>query len=117
MPAERQRIVADLVYYWREAGLDDRAIDEMRIEMETHLDETASHGGRPDIVVSDLGRLAEQWAEARVGHRVPSWADVQSGRARKPRATRRDIDSLWIRRGCPGERGCSSRTRRSERGQ
>ena len=90
MPAERQRIVADLVYYWREAGLDDRAIDEMRIEMETHLDETASHGGRPDIVVSDLGRLAEQWAEARVGHRVPSWADVQSGRARKLRETRRD---------------------------
>jgi membrane protein implicated in regulation of membrane protease activity len=62
----------------------------MRSELEGHLEETAEHGGRPDIVVSDLARLAEEWAEARAGRRVPSWEDVQSGRTRRQRETRRD---------------------------
>lgn len=90
MPAERKRIVDDLVAYWIEAGLDKGTVDEMRAELETHLDETVSHGGSPDVVVSDLARLAEEWAEARAGRRVATWEDVHSGRTSKQREARRD---------------------------
>lgn len=90
MAAERQRIVAEFVYYWKEAGLDRTAVEEMRAELETHLEDAASHGEGADNVVSDLAQLAVQWAEARAGRRVPSWQDVQSGKERRARDTRRD---------------------------
>ncbi len=89
MPADR-KIVAELVAYWEAAGLDRPAIEEMRGEMETHLEEVARQGGRTDLVVPDLAELAEQWAAARLGRRVPSWKDVQSGREKRRRETRRD---------------------------
>ena len=89
MPADR-KIVAELVAYWEAAGLDRPAIEEMRGEMETHLEEVARQGGRTDLVVPDLAGLAEQWAAARLGRRVPSWKDVQSGREKRRRETRRD---------------------------
>ncbi len=90
MPAERNRIVADLAAYWHQAGLPRRTVNEMRSELEAHLEEAARHGEEPGMVVADLARLAEEWAAARAGHEVPSWEDVQSGRTRKRRATRRD---------------------------
>ncbi|HEX6947901.1 MAG TPA: NfeD family protein [Acidimicrobiia bacterium] len=89
MPSDRS-IVTELVAYWQEAGLDRSAIEEMRAELETHLEEAEKRGGRTDLVVSDLAGLAEQWAEARLGRRVPSWKDVQSGREKRRRETRRD---------------------------
>ena len=89
MPADR-KIVAELVAYWEAAGLDRPAIEEMRGELETHLEAVARRGGRTDLVVSDLAELAEQWAAARLGRRVPSWKDVQSGREKIRRETRRD---------------------------
>lgn len=90
MPAERQRIVADLTAYWRQAGLSRVDIEEMRLELAQHLEDAAAHGEPPELVVSDLAQLAEEWAIARAGRRVPSWEDVQSGKTRRERETRRD---------------------------
>ncbi len=90
MPAERDRIVAEITAYWRQAGLPQRVVGEMRSELEAHLEEAASHGAEAGTVVSDLARLAEEWAGARAGRLVPSWAEVQSGTTSKRRANRRD---------------------------
>ncbi len=90
MPAERNRIVADLTNYWRQAGLSSRTVDEMRGELEAHLAEAARDGEDPSMVVSDLAQLAEEWATARAGHKVPTWEEVQSGTTSKRRANRRD---------------------------
>lgn len=90
MPAERNRIVADITAYWRQTGLPRKTVDEMRGELEAHLDEAALHGAEPGMVVSDLARLAEEWATGRTGRKMPSWEEVQSGRTRRQRANRRD---------------------------
>jgi hypothetical protein len=89
MPIDRS-IVAALAAYWHEAGVPRTDIDEMRAELESHLEEVAKRGGKTDLVVSDLAGLAEQWAEARLGRRVPSWDDVQSGRVKRRREQRRE---------------------------
>jgi membrane protein implicated in regulation of membrane protease activity len=88
--ADRQRIIADLTHYWREAGLRPRVIDEMRSELEQHLIDAEANGEAPEMVVSDLAELAQEWAAARAGRRVAPWEDVQSGRTRKEREARRD---------------------------
>ena len=80
MAAERQRIVPEFVYYWKEAGLDRTAVEEMRAELETHLEDAASHGEGADTVVSDLAQLAVQWAEARAGRRVPPGRTFRAGK-------------------------------------
>lgn len=90
MPAERARIVAEITAYWRQTGLSRRVVDEMQGELESHLEEAASHGEETRSVVSNLARLAEEWADARAGHKVPSWDEVQSGKTRRQKANRRD---------------------------
>lgn len=90
MVADRQKVMASLTHYWREAGLRRSVIEEMRAELEQHLIEAEANGEGPELVVYDLAGLAEEWAEARVGRRVASWEDVQSGRTKKEREARRD---------------------------
>ncbi len=90
MLADRQRVIADLTHYWKEAGLGRRAIEEMRAELEQHLLDAEDHGETVDLVISDLAELAEEWAAARVGRRVASWEDVHSGRTRREREARRE---------------------------
>lgn len=90
MLADRQRVIADLTHYWREAGLKRVAIEDMRAELEQHLTDAETHGGDPGMVISDLAGLAEEWAEARAGRSVASWEDVQSGRTKREREARRD---------------------------
>jgi membrane protein implicated in regulation of membrane protease activity len=88
--ADRQRVVEEVANYWIEAGLARGVVAEMRSELEQHLAEAATDGRDADQVVGDRARFAEEWAEARVGHRVAPWKDVQSGKTKRDRETRRD---------------------------
>ncbi|MCI0679421.1 MAG: NfeD family protein [Actinobacteria bacterium] len=88
--ADRERVVEEVVHYWTEAGLARTVVAEMRAELEQHLAEAESDGRPPSQVVGDRARFAEAWAEARAGHRMAAWEDVQSGKTRKDRQTRRD---------------------------
>jgi len=87
---DRHRVVDEVAHYWLEAGLPTDAVSDMRAELEQHLADAEADGRRPEQVVGDRARFAEEWAEARVGHKVARWEDVQSGKTRKERQTRRD---------------------------
>lgn len=68
--------------YWTKTHVPRRAIDEMRIELSSHLAEAESDG-RPieSVVGDDLAAFAEAWAaERRPGHRrdIKNWDEVQS---------------------------------------
>ncbi len=88
---ERERILADVETYWREAGLGHDEVAEMKMELSQHLDEAAGHGRTVTDVIGDTAIFAESWASARRGRPVVGWQDVKSGRARTRRATRREL--------------------------
>ena len=70
---ERARIVEHCERYWRATRVPDAVVEEMVIELSTHLQE-AEHAGRPlDTVIGpDVGAFAEQWA---LVHREPRASD------------------------------------------
>jgi membrane protein implicated in regulation of membrane protease activity len=77
--------------YWREAGLSSEDVAEMSAELDQHLSEALISGRSVEDVIGDRATFAESWAAARRGRPVVRWDDVQSGRARRDRATRRDL--------------------------
>jgi membrane protein implicated in regulation of membrane protease activity len=89
--AEVVKIVADCVRYWRETGVPRRAVEEMRIELEQHLNDAVRDGRSPERVVgNDLPAFAESWAsEYRKGESSASWVEVTSGRLESERSARR----------------------------
>jgi len=88
---DRSRVLAEIERYWLETGLAPASVEEMRIELDRHLIEAELDGRTVDDVIGDRAAFAEGWAAARRGGMVDSWADVQSGRTRRRKQTRRDL--------------------------
>lgn len=88
---EHERVLAEVERYWREAGLSAEDVSEMRAELDQHLSEALMDGRTVDDVIGDRARFAESWAGARTGRPAVRWDDVQSGKARRDRSTRRDL--------------------------
>lgn len=65
--------------YWRETGVRDAAITDMRRELESHLREAAAAGKSPAVVVGeDIAGFAESWAaEQRGPRRRATWSEVK----------------------------------------
>lgn len=90
--ADREVVIAEVERYWLEAGLARGVVAEMRTELESHLDAAAQEGRSTDEVVGDRAAFAESWArEQRRGRYVATWKDVQSGKTRRDKASRRDL--------------------------
>jgi membrane protein implicated in regulation of membrane protease activity len=85
------RVIAEVERYWLETGLTPESVAEMRGELEQHLIEAERDGRTIDDVIGDRAAFAEGWAAARRGKAVESWADVQSGRTRRRKETRREL--------------------------
>jgi membrane protein implicated in regulation of membrane protease activity len=89
--AEITRIVADCTRYWRETGVPRPATEEMRLELEQHLEDAAAEGRAPETEVgADLPAFAEAWArEYRSEAMAPAtWGDVTSGLTERRRQNR-----------------------------
>jgi len=75
------RIVQDCVLYWAETNVPKRTVDDMRIELGSHLRDALADGrDAGEVVGPDLATFAEEWArEARKPGTaaVPSWEDVK----------------------------------------
>ena len=89
--ADRSSVVADVERYWLEAGLGKDDVADMKAELETHLDEAASDGRSIEDVVGDRADFAESWAREQRGRPVAAWEDVQSGKTKRDRDSRRDL--------------------------
>jgi membrane protein implicated in regulation of membrane protease activity len=63
----------------------------MRSELEQHLVDAEADGRSVSDVIGDKAAFAEGWAAARRGRAVAGWADVQTGRTRRHRETRREM--------------------------
>lgn len=88
---ERESVVNEVERYWREAGLSAEDITEMKSELDQHLADALMNHRTVEDVVGDRAVFAESWASARRGRPAVSWDDVQSGKARRDRDTRRDL--------------------------
>jgi membrane protein implicated in regulation of membrane protease activity len=89
--SDRDRVIAEVERYWLEIGLRPDSVTEMRDELAQHLLEAELDGRTVIDVVGDRAAFAEGWAAARRGRPVASWEDVQSGRIRRRRESRRDL--------------------------
>lgn len=89
--SDRTQVVAEIERYWLQSGLDTETVADMRQELEQHLSDAELDGRSVDDVIGDKAAFAEGWAAARRGGRVETWADVQSGRTKRRRETRRDL--------------------------
>jgi membrane protein implicated in regulation of membrane protease activity len=89
--ADHSLVMVEVEHYWLETGLSAETVADMRNELEQHLIEAELDGRTIDDVIGDRAAFAERWAEARKGRAVRSWADVQSGRGRRRRETRREL--------------------------
>lgn len=89
--SERSHIITEVGRYWLEIGLNAETVAEMRDELERHLIEADLDGRSIDDVIGDRAAFAEGWAAARRGRSVASWADVQSGRIRRRKESRREL--------------------------
>ncbi len=83
--ADRQRIddvIAACERYWRSSGVSKDAVDEMTVELASHLEESAAAGRSvAEVVGPDLPAFAEQWAtEVRRGPRQLDWAEATATR-------------------------------------
>jgi len=90
---EIDRIGADCERYWRAAGIDRRAANDMRRELEVHLADAGADGRLPESVIGDdLEEFARSWAAEQqpAVDRLPSWSDVFE-RPRRPGPLRRAI--------------------------
>ena len=91
--AEIARIVADCERYWHEARVPRRAVAEMRLELEQHLNEAVAAGSPPAVVVgADLAGFAEAWASEYRNDNV-SWNEVADGSLARKRRYRRELVS------------------------
>jgi membrane protein implicated in regulation of membrane protease activity len=88
---DRSRILGEIERYWLETGLPAQVVTEMRDELEQHLIDAEIDGRSADDVIGDRAAFAEGWAAARRGGAVASWSDVQSGRIRRRKETRREL--------------------------
>lgn len=88
---DRSQVITEVERYWLETGLSADTVAEMRSELEQHLIEAELDGRSVDEVIGDRAAFAEGWAAARRGRSVASWEDVQSGRTRRRRETRREL--------------------------
>lgn len=88
---DRSQVITEVERYWLETGLSAETVAEMRSELEQHLIEAELDGRSVDEVIGDRAAFAEGWAAARRGRSVASWEDVQSGRTRRRRETRREL--------------------------
>lgn len=91
--SERERVIADVERYWLGTGLSVETVTEMKSELTQHLVEAALDGRTVEDVVGDRAAFAEGWAAARRGRPVESWADVQSGKTKRRKETRRELIS------------------------
>lgn len=89
--SDRGHVVSEVERYWLEIGLSSDTVSEMRDELEQHLIEAELDGRTADDVIGDKAAFAEGWAAARKGKSVASWSDVQSGRIRRRRESKRDL--------------------------
>ncbi len=90
---DRDTVVANVERYWHEAGLGKEDVASMKAELELHLSEASADGRSVEDVVGDAASFAESWARELGGRRVAAWEDVQSGRTKRARASRRDLIS------------------------
>jgi inner membrane protein len=88
--SDRNRAINEIARYWAGTGLSADTIAEMSAELDQHLIEAEADGRTVDDVIGDRVAFAEGWAAARKGGQVESWADVQSGRTRRKKETRRE---------------------------
>lgn len=89
--SDRSHMISEVERYWLEIGLSAETVTEMRDELERHLIEAELDGRSIDDVIGDKAAFAEGWAAARRGRSVASWADVQSGRIRRRKESRREL--------------------------
>jgi membrane protein implicated in regulation of membrane protease activity len=88
---DRSRVIAEIEHYWLETGLSPDDVVEMRQELEQHLRDAELDGRSAADVIGDRAAFAEGWAAARKGRSVVTWSDVQSGRIRRRKESRRDL--------------------------
>jgi membrane protein implicated in regulation of membrane protease activity len=93
--ADRTRvyqIVADCERYWRETRVPRRRVQEMAVELQSHLFEAQAEGKTPEAVVGpDLAAFAEEWASEYRGPASPEAWDAANRRL----AWRRDMRSAY----------------------
>jgi len=89
--SDTDRVVAEVERYWLGAGLSRETVSEMRAELAQHLADAERDGRTVDDVVGDRAAFAEGWAAARKGRPVEPWADVQSGKTKRRKETRREL--------------------------
>lgn len=58
-----ERVVAECERYWRSTGVPPETVDEMKVELISHLNEARAEGKTIQAVVGpDLAAFAEEWA-------------------------------------------------------
>lgn len=58
-----ERVVTECERYWRSTGVPDAAVDDMNVELTSHLNEARAEGKTiQDVVGPDLAAFAEEWA-------------------------------------------------------
>lgn len=87
------RILSECTRYWRETGLPNGVITEMRDQLALHLREATAAGSAPDRVVgNNLGDFAESWAaEYRTRASGQAWSEVASGENAHRRSRQREL--------------------------
>jgi membrane protein implicated in regulation of membrane protease activity len=85
-------LAADCERYWLQTRVPRHTANEMRSELEQHLNEAAGEGKSPSAVVGpDVAAFAEAWASeqrSRAPGDLPTWGEVKSGEAESRRNAR-----------------------------
>lgn len=87
------KIISDCERYWRATGVPGTAIRDMRLQLETHLQEASAEGHEPERVVgADIAEFAETWAaEFRSPGDTVRWDQVNGDLGVKRRAARMEL--------------------------
>ncbi len=96
---KREAVLIEIDRFWRETRVPPKAISEMRLELDQHLDEAAAEGHTlEDVIGRDPAAFAESWAaeHRRRTSSTATWFDVQSGKTERDRQTRRDTTLMGI---------------------
>jgi membrane protein implicated in regulation of membrane protease activity len=92
-------VLGSIDRYWRETGVPSHAITEMRLELEQHLAQATGEGRTLEHVVgADVPGFAESWAaeHRRRKSTTATWQEVQTGRARRTRQTKREMTLVGL---------------------
>ncbi len=85
-------LATDCERYWLQTRVPRHTANEMRSELEQHLNEAAGEGKSPSAVVgADVAAFAEAWASEqrrRPSGDLPTWQEVKSGEAASRRYAR-----------------------------